>query len=134
MKQLTMPGRMHRLKRYIAAQLPAHAQSIPAGTVYFAELTVPLDLGCGADDAADGGVDRWPPRHQEASPAGPFLPGGGHGPFYPPYLLVLLVLVAPFPAIAFASPNQSLKQQFLKSAWPETEVACFEREVRRFVR
>ena len=59
---------------------------------------------------------------------------GGHGPFYPPYLLVLLVLVAPFPAIAFASPNQSLKQQFLKSAWPETEVACFEREVRRFVR
>jgi hypothetical protein len=45
MKQLKTPGRMHRLIRYIEAQLPVHAQYIPAGTVYFAELTVPLDFG-----------------------------------------------------------------------------------------
>ena len=45
MKQLKTPGRMHRLKRYIEAQLPVHAQYIPVGTVYFAELTVPLDFG-----------------------------------------------------------------------------------------
>jgi hypothetical protein len=45
MKQLKTPGRMHRLKRYIEAQLPVHAQYIPAGTVYFAELTEPLDFG-----------------------------------------------------------------------------------------
>ena len=45
MKPLKTPGRMHRLKRYIEAQLPVHAQYIPAGTVYFAELTVPLDFG-----------------------------------------------------------------------------------------
>jgi hypothetical protein len=45
MKQLKTPGHMHRLKRYIEAQLPLHAQYIPAGTVYFAELNVPLDFG-----------------------------------------------------------------------------------------
>ena len=45
MKQLKTPGRMHRLKRYVEAQLPIHAQYIPAGTVYFAELNVPLDFG-----------------------------------------------------------------------------------------
>jgi hypothetical protein len=45
MKLLKTPGRMHRLIRYIEAQLPIHAQYIPAGTVYFAELTVPLDFG-----------------------------------------------------------------------------------------
>ena len=45
MKQLKTPGRMHRLKRYVEAQLPVHAQYIPAGTVYFAELNVPLDFG-----------------------------------------------------------------------------------------
>jgi hypothetical protein len=44
-KQLKTPGRMRRLKRYIEAQLPVHAQYIPAGTVYFAELTLPLDFG-----------------------------------------------------------------------------------------
>jgi hypothetical protein len=32
-------------KRYVEAQLPVHAQYIPAGTVYFAELTTPLDFG-----------------------------------------------------------------------------------------
>jgi hypothetical protein len=45
MKQLKTPGRMHRLKRYVEAQLPVHAQYIPVGTVYFAELTAPLDFG-----------------------------------------------------------------------------------------
>jgi hypothetical protein len=45
MKQLKTPGRMHRLKRYVEAQLPVHAQYIPVGTIYFAELTVPLDFG-----------------------------------------------------------------------------------------
>jgi hypothetical protein len=45
MKQLKTPGRMHRLKRYVGAQLPVHAQYIPAGTVYFAELNAPLDFG-----------------------------------------------------------------------------------------
>lgn len=45
MKQLKTPGRMHRLERYIESQLPVHAQYIPVGTVYFAELTVPLDVG-----------------------------------------------------------------------------------------
>jgi hypothetical protein len=45
MKQLRTPGRIRRLKRYIEAQLPLHAQYIPAGTVYFAELDVPLDFG-----------------------------------------------------------------------------------------
>jgi hypothetical protein len=45
MKQLKTPGRMHRLERYIEAQLPVHRQYIPSSTVYFAELTEPLDFG-----------------------------------------------------------------------------------------
>lgn len=45
MKQLKTPGRIHRLKRYAESQLPVHAQYIPAGTVYFAELEDPLDFG-----------------------------------------------------------------------------------------
>ena len=45
MKQLKTPGRIHRLQRYAEAQLPVHAQYIPAGTVYFAELDDPLDFG-----------------------------------------------------------------------------------------
>jgi hypothetical protein len=45
MKQLKTPGRVHRLERYAQAQLPVHAQYIPAGTVYFAELDDPLDFG-----------------------------------------------------------------------------------------
>jgi hypothetical protein len=36
---------MHRLKRYGEAQLPVHAQYIPVGTVYFAELNARLDFG-----------------------------------------------------------------------------------------
>jgi hypothetical protein len=45
MKQLKTPGRVHRLKRYIEARLPVHAQYIPVGTVYCAELNAPLDFG-----------------------------------------------------------------------------------------
>jgi hypothetical protein len=45
MKQLKTPGRMHRLKRYLEAQLPVHGQYIPVGSVYFAELMRPLDFG-----------------------------------------------------------------------------------------
>jgi type IV secretory pathway VirB10-like protein len=45
MKQLKTPGRVHRLERYAEAQLPVHAQYIPAGTVYFAELDDPLEFG-----------------------------------------------------------------------------------------
>jgi hypothetical protein len=45
MKQLKTPGRAHRLKRYVEAQLPIHAQYIPVGTVYFVELNAPLDFG-----------------------------------------------------------------------------------------
>src|ERR1035438_7509120 len=45
MKQLKMPGKIHRLEQYGEAQLPVHRQFIPAGTVYFAELDEPLDFG-----------------------------------------------------------------------------------------
>ena len=45
MRQLKTPGRVHRVKRYLEAQLPAHRQFVPAGTAYFAELSEPLDFG-----------------------------------------------------------------------------------------
>jgi hypothetical protein len=45
MKQLKTPGRVQRVKRYVEAQLPVHRQFLPAGTLYFAELTAPLDFG-----------------------------------------------------------------------------------------
>src|ERR1039458_6167006 len=45
MKQLQTPGRIRRLERYAEAQLPVHAQYIPSGTIYFAELADPLDFG-----------------------------------------------------------------------------------------
>jgi hypothetical protein len=44
-KQLTMPGKVHRIERFVQSQLPVHPQYIPAGTVYFAELNEPLDFG-----------------------------------------------------------------------------------------
>lgn len=44
-KQVKQPGKMHRLGRFLVAQLPAHPQYIDAGTVYFAELNQPLDFG-----------------------------------------------------------------------------------------
>lgn len=45
MKQVKEPGKMHHLERYAVAQLPVHPQYIDAGTLYFAELQEPLDLG-----------------------------------------------------------------------------------------
>jgi type IV secretory pathway VirB10-like protein len=45
MKQVKEPGKVHRLQRYLVAQLPAHPQYIEAGTLYLAELEEPLDFG-----------------------------------------------------------------------------------------
>jgi hypothetical protein len=45
MKQVTEPGKAHRLERVALAELPIHPQYIDAGTVYFAELQEPLDFG-----------------------------------------------------------------------------------------
>jgi hypothetical protein len=45
MKQVESPGRMHLLTHYAVAQLPVHPQYINAGTLYFAELSQPLDFG-----------------------------------------------------------------------------------------
>ena len=44
-KQVTEPGRMHRLGRFLLAQLPFHPQYLDAGTLYSAELEEPLDFG-----------------------------------------------------------------------------------------
>src|ERR1700722_11539401 len=57
MKQLKTPGRMHRLIRYVAAQLPVHAQYVPIGTVYFAS-SMRRWIRHRADDATDRFVDR----------------------------------------------------------------------------
>jgi hypothetical protein len=45
MKQVREPGKMHKIRRYALAQLPAHPQYIDAGSVYFAELEEPIDFG-----------------------------------------------------------------------------------------
>ena len=45
MQQLKTPGRVHRFERYAEARLPIHAQYIPSGTIYFAELEDPIDFG-----------------------------------------------------------------------------------------
>jgi len=45
MAQLKTPGKVHRIERFVESQLPVHAQYIPAGTVYFAELNDALDFG-----------------------------------------------------------------------------------------
>lgn len=45
MRQVKEPGRMRRLARFAVAKLPVHPQYIDAGTVYFAEVQEPLDLG-----------------------------------------------------------------------------------------
>lgn len=44
-KEVTEPGRMHRLERYIASQLPMHPHYLDAGTQYSAELEEALDFG-----------------------------------------------------------------------------------------
>ena len=45
MKQVHEPGKIHKIERYAVAQFPVHPQYMEAGTVYFAELEVPLDFG-----------------------------------------------------------------------------------------
>lgn len=45
MQQVKQPGKLHKVERYLVAQLPIHPQYIDAGTVYFAELQEPLDFG-----------------------------------------------------------------------------------------
>ncbi len=44
-KQVTAPGKMHRLKRIAISELPIHPQYIDAGTRFNAELLDPLDFG-----------------------------------------------------------------------------------------
>jgi len=44
-KQVKQPGKMHRIEKFLVAQLPAHPQYIDAGSVYFAELQQPLEFG-----------------------------------------------------------------------------------------
>ncbi len=43
--QIHAPGKMHKLKRFLLAQLPVHPQYIDAGTSFDAELLQPLDFG-----------------------------------------------------------------------------------------
>jgi hypothetical protein len=45
MQQVKAPGKAKRAERYVQNMLPAHPQYIPPGTVYFAELTEPLEFG-----------------------------------------------------------------------------------------
>jgi hypothetical protein len=45
MQQVKKPGKLHRAERYAVAQLPVHPQYIDAGTMYFAELSTPLEFG-----------------------------------------------------------------------------------------
>ena len=45
MKQVHQPGRMHRLERYLIAQLPVHPHYLNQGALYFAELQEPMEFG-----------------------------------------------------------------------------------------
>ena len=44
-KQIHEPGKMHKVKRIVLAQLPVHPQYIDAGTSFNADLLQPLDFG-----------------------------------------------------------------------------------------
>jgi hypothetical protein len=44
-EQVKAPGKLHRIERYVLAELPFHPHYINAGTVYFAELESPLNFG-----------------------------------------------------------------------------------------
>jgi hypothetical protein len=44
-KQVTAPGKIHRLERFAMAQLPIHPQYFEAGTRFNADLLDPLDFG-----------------------------------------------------------------------------------------
>ena len=45
LKQVSAPGKVHRIERYGISLLPIHPQYIEPGTAYFAELREPLDFG-----------------------------------------------------------------------------------------
>ncbi len=45
MEQVKAPGKVHRIERYVLAELPFHPHYINAGTVYFADLQSPLNFG-----------------------------------------------------------------------------------------
>jgi hypothetical protein len=44
-RQVSEPGKMHRLERYLVGQLPVHPQYLDPGTLYSAELQEPLEFG-----------------------------------------------------------------------------------------
>jgi len=44
-KQIHEPGKVHKVKRYVLAQLPVHPQYIDVGTSFNARLLEPLDFG-----------------------------------------------------------------------------------------
>ena len=50
-EQITSPGKMHRLKRLVIAELPYHPQYFDAGTRFNAELLDPLNFGTEEIDA-----------------------------------------------------------------------------------
>jgi hypothetical protein len=50
--QIHAPGKMHKIKRIVLAQLPVHTQYIDAGTSFNADLLQPLDFGTEAVKAA----------------------------------------------------------------------------------
>ena len=45
LKQVSTPGKVHRIERYGISLLPIHPQYIEPGTAYFAEFREPLDFG-----------------------------------------------------------------------------------------
>lgn len=45
MQQVKAPGKVKRAERFVVNLSPVHPQYIPPGTVYFAELTEPLEFG-----------------------------------------------------------------------------------------
>ena len=45
MQQVKAPGKVRRAERFVQKLMPVHPQYIAAGTVYFADLTEPLEFG-----------------------------------------------------------------------------------------
>jgi type IV secretory pathway VirB10-like protein len=62
-KQMTEPGKIHRLERFAIAQLPYHPQYMDAGTRFNAELQKPLDFGSEAltPEMVNAGGSELPP-------------------------------------------------------------------------
>ncbi len=46
LQTVTAPGKIDRLKEHIDRSLPYHAQWIPAGTQFDAELAAPIEIAC----------------------------------------------------------------------------------------